>query len=44
MHKKSWNSVYFHTGELPTKLILELIDHSYDMIVKGLPKKVRDNL
>ena len=44
MHKKSWNSVYFHTGELSAKFIFELIDHSYDMIVKGLPKKVRDTL
>ena len=39
---KEHNSVYIHTGELPPKLILELIDHSYDMVVKGLPKKVRE--
>ncbi|WP_299366235.1 MmcQ/YjbR family DNA-binding protein [Winogradskyella sp.] len=44
MHKQQWNSVYIHTGELPPKLILELIDHSYDMVVKGLPKKVREQL
>ncbi|MFK7833629.1 MAG: MmcQ/YjbR family DNA-binding protein [Winogradskyella sp.] len=44
MHKQQWNSVYIHTGELSPKLITELIDHSYDMVVKGLPKKLRDSL
>ena len=44
MHKQQWNSVYIHTGELPVKLILELINHSYDMVVKGLPKKIRETL
>ncbi len=44
MHKLQWNSVYIHTGELSPKLILELIDHSYEMVVKGLPKKLRETL
>lgn len=44
MHKQQWNSVYIHTGELSTKLITELIDHSYDMVVKGMSKKMRDSL
>ena len=44
MHKQQWNSVYIHTGELSSKLITKLIDHSYDMVVKGLPKKLRDTL
>ena len=44
MHKLQWNSVYVHTGELSQKLIKTLIDHSYDMVVKGLSKKLRDNL
>lgn len=44
MHKKSWNSVYFQTGELSTEFVLKLINHSYDEVVKGLPKKVRDSL
>lgn len=44
MHKKLWNSVYIQTGELSPKLIMELIDHSYDLVVKGLPKKMRENL
>ncbi len=44
MHKQQWNSVYIHRGELQQKFILELIDHSYDMIVKGMTKKMRESL
>jgi len=44
MHKQQWNSVYISTGELSPQLIMKLIDHSYDMVVKGLSKKLRDNL
>ena len=44
MHKQQWNSVYVLTGELSQKLIKELIDHSYEMVVKGLPKKLRETL
>jgi predicted DNA-binding protein (MmcQ/YjbR family) len=44
MHKLQWNSVYIHTGELSPKLITELIDHSYDMVVQGLSKKLRETL
>ena len=44
MHKQQWNSVYVHTGELPAKLILELIDHSYDMVLKSMPKKKQNEL
>lgn len=44
MHKQQWNSVYIHSGELSRELILSLIDHSYAMVVKGLPKKMRDTL
>ncbi len=38
MNKAHWNSVYPETG---SKLICELIDHSYDLIVSKLPKKVK---
>ena len=41
---KHWNTVAIHKGELQTSFILELIDHSYDRVVKGLPKKLRDTL
>ncbi|HKK12345.1 MAG TPA: MmcQ/YjbR family DNA-binding protein [Flavobacteriaceae bacterium] len=44
MSKTHWNSVYIYKGELQPKFVLELIDHSYDMVVKGLPKKLRESL
>ncbi|MEY8850060.1 MmcQ/YjbR family DNA-binding protein [Psychroserpens sp. XS_ASV72] len=44
MHKQQWNSVYIQTGELPTSLVKELIDHSYDMVVKGMSKKMQSQL
>jgi len=40
MHKKSWNSVFI-TGSLDDDFIRELITHSYDMIVSGMPKKTQ---
>jgi predicted DNA-binding protein (MmcQ/YjbR family) len=44
MSKIHWNSVYIYKGELQPKLVLELIDHSYEMVVKSLPKKLRETL
>ncbi len=43
MNKKHWNTVDIN-GTLNDKFIFELIDHSYDMVVKTLPKKFRDSL
>lgn len=36
MNKNTWNTVMLE--QLPTELITDLIDHSYDLIVAGLPK------
>ncbi len=44
MNKNHWNSVYFESGDVNQKLLSELIDHSYNLVVKGLPKKVRETL
>ncbi len=41
---KHWNTVSLFTGELKSELVLELIDHSYDMVVKGMTKKLRESL
>ena len=41
---KHWNTIAIYKGELQTKLILDLIDHSYEMVVKGMTKKLRDKL
>jgi len=44
MNKKHWNTVNIYKKELPTKFILELVDHSYEMVVKGLPQKIKASL
>lgn len=41
MNKKYWNTVEFNTS-VPDKLILELVDHSFELIFDSLPKKMRD--
>ena len=43
MSKKHWNTVT-PEGSLSKEFFKELIDHSYDLVVKGLPKKLRDQL
>lgn len=43
MNKKHWNMVYLE-GNLEEKLILSLIDHSYDLIVSKLKKADREKL
>ena len=43
MNKQHWNTVEV-TGTVPHKLILELVDHSYELIRASLPKKLRDTL
>ena len=41
MNKQQWNSVYID-GNLTDRQIKEMMDHSYDLIVAKLPKKVKD--
>lgn len=41
---KHWNTVLIYKGELTQKFILQLVDHSYDMVVKGMTKKLREEL
>lgn len=43
MNKKHWNTVVAD-GRLSKTLILDLVDHSYEMVVKGLPKKMQQEL
>lgn len=40
MNKKYWNTVLFDKN-IPDKEILSWIDHSYEKVVAGLPKKVQ---
>lgn len=39
MNKRHWNTVT--VGELPEKMVRELIEDSYDLVVAGLPKAER---
>lgn len=43
MNKKHWNTVDA-TGGISDALLKEWIDHSYDLVVKSLPKKTREEL
>jgi predicted DNA-binding protein (MmcQ/YjbR family) len=38
MSKKHWNTVTLEGG-IPTRELKEMIDHSYELVVKSLPKK-----
>ena len=43
MNKKHWNTVVVD-GSFSDEFFIELIDHSYDLVVQSLPKKIRENL
>jgi predicted DNA-binding protein (MmcQ/YjbR family) len=43
MNKKHWNTVAME-GALPDKLIRELIDHSYELVVAKLPTRLKNEL
>ena len=38
MNKKHWNTVTAD-GSIPLRVMREMIDHSYNLVVKSLPKK-----
>ena len=40
MNKKHWNTVYTN-GDLNRRQICDMIDHSYDLVLKSLPKNIR---
>ena len=43
MSKKHWNTIIIEGG-LSNDFIKKLIDHSYDLVVKGLTKKLQKEL
>lgn len=43
MDKRHWNSVSL-AGDVPETLVREMIDDSYDLVVAGLPLKLRREL
>src|SRR5438552_14681455 len=42
MSKKHWNTIEIEAG-IPAVELRRMIDHSYDLVVKSLPKAVRAN-
>ena len=42
MNKHHWNTVYIENGDLSDEFVKALIDHSYELIVKSLTKKKRE--
>ncbi|MBV6644137.1 MAG: MmcQ/YjbR family DNA-binding protein [Cyclobacteriaceae bacterium] len=43
MNKQHWNTVRVNEG-VGDKLVYNWVDDSYDLIVQGLPKKLRDEM
>jgi len=43
MNKVHWNTVYMD-GSLTTKQLREMIDHSYNLILNSLPKKLQQEI
>ena len=43
-NKKHWNTIYLNKNEVSKEFLLELISQSYDMVLKNMSKKQRDQL
>lgn len=44
MNKRLWNTVTINTADVSDALVFELINHSYDLVVKSFTKKVQKEL
>ena len=43
LNKRHWNTVQVD-GSLPDRLVLDMVEDSFDLVVAGLPKKVQAQL
>ena len=43
MNKTHWNTLFIDMG-IPPRLVLDLVDHSYDLVVSGLSTKLKKEL
>lgn len=43
LNKKHWNTVHVD-GSLPPEELTDMIDHSYELVLRSLPKTVRNQL
>lgn len=44
MNKKHWNTVQLTNSEISDEFLKELMNHSYELVVKGMTKKMRTEL
>jgi len=44
MNKKHWNTVVVSSTEISDNFLRELVNHSYDLVVKGMTKKMQQEL
>jgi len=44
MNKRLWNTVNINNADVSDALVFELINHSYDLVIKGLTKKAQKEL
>jgi len=44
MNKKHWNTIYLTHRDLDDVFVKEMIDHSYDLVVNNLTKKLKEEL
>ncbi|WP_375240549.1 MmcQ/YjbR family DNA-binding protein [Polaribacter sp.] len=44
MNKKHWNTVLINNSDVSDDLVKDLINHSYDLVVGGLTKKLQKEL
>jgi len=44
MNKRLWNTVTINNADVSDDLVRELINHSYELVVKGLTKKAQKEL
>lgn len=43
MNKKHWNTI-MTDGSVPNDLLIDLIDHSYSLVLSKLPKKIQQQI
>jgi predicted DNA-binding protein (MmcQ/YjbR family) len=43
-NKRHWNTVTLNDSDVSNELVKELINHSYELVVKGLTKKLQAEL
>jgi predicted DNA-binding protein (MmcQ/YjbR family) len=43
LNKRHWNTVLCD-GSLPDQMVIDMLEDSYDLVVEGLPRRVRDEL